>query len=402
MSNIIKVVKSLEDYPETLPSRNGKKILDTYVNLKWLLEHFNAKIRFNLMTRKREISFSNFSIFPDDIDNSSLALIDYLATNNEMPTKKLDSHLDMIAFQDEYHPICECIKSKVWDCMPRLDRFVATIKSSNMALSHKIIKTWMMAAVAAAFSKNGFINQGVLVLQGNQNVGKTNWVKSLDPANCGAIKEGAILDPTNKDNVLMLAQHWIVELGELDATFKKADIARLKSFITMQADDIRFAYARKSTRLARRTVYAATVNEKNFLADETGNRRWWTISVESIDRDHGLDMQQVWAEAYVQWALGDISYLSKDIQFEVNANNEEHEKLDPLKEKILTWFDWSNPGRKWMTASDVLEEIGYPKPGRSDATRVANILIEINKKNGTRSNGVTKHEIPIFIRHRNS
>ena len=263
-SDSVKVVQHYLDYPEVIQQKTNIKVLDTFINLQWLLKHFEAKVRYNLMTRRREITLPAYPIFTDDSENDSLSTIHYIATNNGMPVNNLDMHLDKIAAIYPYHPIVDCIKVKIWDGIPRLDKFIATIKTKDMILSHKIIKTWMIAAIAAAFSQTGFINQGVLVLQGKQNIGKTRWVKSLEPGNFNAVKEGAILDPANKDNVILLARHWIIELGELDATFRKADIARLKSFITMQADDVRFPYAKKETHLVRRSAYIATVNEQNF------------------------------------------------------------------------------------------------------------------------------------------
>ena len=45
--------------------------------------------------------------------------------------------------------------------------------------------------------------------------------------------DNTILDKMReKDSVMQCVRNWIVELGELDATFRKSDIASLKSFIT--------------------------------------------------------------------------------------------------------------------------------------------------------------------------
>lgn len=380
-------------YPENLKG----KVLDTYKNLEWLLNHFKTEIKYNLMTRRREINIPSHYFFKDDIENSSLGRINYLATLNGMPTKQLDKHLDALAFEKPYHPIVECLKDNPWDKIERLETFIKTITTTNDALSHPIIKTWMIAAIAAAHSQNGFINQGVLVLQGKQNIGKTRWAKSLDPIDCGAVKEGALLDPNNKDNVILLARHWIVELGEVDATFRKTDIARLKSFITMQADDVRFPYAAKDTHLVRRTSYIATVNDENFLADDTGNRRWWTITVQNIDFTHGLDMQQVWAEAYTIWQAGALTYLSTDLQNSVNEANVTHEKVDPFKEKLNTHYDWESTARHWMNATQILEELGYSRPSRGDSTRMGNYLRIFAKGDERIRDGYRLYNVPYFI-----
>jgi putative DNA primase/helicase len=388
-----RIVVSPSVYPETY----GDKVLDTFENLKWLLDSFNIKVHYNLMSRRREIVFPDYEAFNDDIDNSSLARINYLSTLNYMPTNRLDSHLEVLSHDSLYHPIVKCIQERPWDGVERLQYFLKSIKTEDDVYSHQIIKTWMVCAIAAAHSESGFINQGVLVLQGKQNLGKTRFVKALDPINCGAVQEGAILDPSNKDNVICLARHWIVELGELDATFNKSDIARLKSYITMQADTVRFPYAVKETKLPRRTAYIATVNDDKFLYDDTGNRRWWTISVNEIDLEHGFNMQQVWAEAYCLWKAGHETYLSKGIQDTVNKFNEEHEKVDPLREKLLDNYDWESVSRRYLSPTKVLEELGLTKPNRSEATKMGVLLKELSKNNSKVKDGYRLYSVPYLI-----
>jgi len=138
------------------------KVLDTFRNLEFLLGKFHAVIKYNLMSRQREVSLPNHKVFADDAENSCYFFVHFLATINSMPTGLLDNHLDFLAFNNPYHPIRECIKNKKWDGIPRLGKFIKTIKTDKKY--YPIIKTWMVSAIKAAFSENGFINQGALVL----------------------------------------------------------------------------------------------------------------------------------------------------------------------------------------------------------------------------------------------
>ena len=264
-----------ENYPE-ISSRG--KVLDTAANLKVLLYAYDVTVRWNNMSRMREITIPEHSFFQDDAENYALCLIKDLALINEMPIIRIDEHLDFIAQQDNFHPIVEQLKQNPWDGIPRLNSFIATLTTTNDSLTYKLLKRWMISAIAAIHTDKGFSASGVLVLAGEQYLGKTQFIKSLDPYDCDAIKGGATLDPMNKDCVRTLSEFWIAELGELDASFRKADIARLKSYLTESSDKIRLPYARKDSVLKRRTVFAATVNDPQFLIDDTGNRRWWTIS----------------------------------------------------------------------------------------------------------------------------
>lgn len=391
-------IRTKLEYPELeeiwYGNKPSHKVLETHLNLMFLLDKFNITLRYNLMTRRREITIPGLHIFQDDIDNDTLARIEHLATINFLSHRQIDKFLDMLCAAKPYHPIVECIKDNPWDGTPRLDDFIKTVHATNPVLAKEIITTWMIAGVAAAHSATGFTNQGVLVLQGNQGVGKTEWLKSLDPISCGAVKEGALLDPRAKDSVITLAAFWIIELGELDATFNKADIALLKSFITNHVDEVRLPYARRNTRMIRRSVYAATVNSDQFLVDSTGNRRWWTLSVTHCDWNHGFDMKQVWAEVYHLWKGGKQPYLNREAQEAVNHSNVSHEQIDPMHEQLLAKFDWSHSVFQWMTATHVLEALGYQKPTVGEVRRMSRILVQINKQQPKRSNGKTEHKVP--------
>ena len=394
--------------PLNYPDISGKTPLDTRNNLKFLLDLHNITVRWNIMLRRREISIPNVSHFVDEKENADLAHVYHLATINNMPNSRLDKHLDSLGWMNSYHPVRECILNNPWDKKSRLDKFIAAIKTKNEEFSYTIIRRWMFAAIAAAFSEKGFACQGVLVLQGDQYIGKTKWVKLLSPVGSEAVKEGLILDPNNKDSVITASQCWIGELGELDGTFRKSDIARIKSYITSDVDIVRLPYNARNSYLSRRTVFVATVNETKFLVDDTGNRRWWTIEVESIDFNHGLDIQQVWAEVFEIWkSENEHTWLSSDEMNALNKINEDHEQIDPFEEKVLELFNFEDP--EWrkkptlkMTTTQVLDKIGYNKPTRSDATRMGKILIKLTgikpKKSGDRF-----HILPLintnFINH---
>jgi len=396
----LKLISSLGDYPQVQEIQSSKgiryKILDTHENLKWLLDKFNTEIKYNLMTRRREIKIPGQYISQEDYDNEALSLVEYLAILNDMPINKINEHLNKIALQNAYHPIVECIKNNPWDGIKRIDSFLETIKSTNQALSNKILRVWMRAAIAAAYSVNGFASHGAIVIQGKQGIGKTAWIKNLDPINCGAIKDGAILEPNLKDCVIGLSQFWIIELGELDATYRKADIARIKSFITMDFDFLRNPYARLDNKRPRRSVYIGTVNSCDYLVDDTGNRRWWTIEATEINYHHDFDMKQVWAEIHYEWLKGESTYLGKDLQEEVNRNNENFEQLDPLEEKLISFFDWESALTKQMTVTKILEEMEWKPIDQKSVQKLSKLLTKLTDDKGMRTKRERLRLVPCF------
>ena len=396
-ANPDRVIRSKIEYPDFEDTGRYLKVLDTAKNLDFLLTKFKAVIRLNLMSRQREISVPGYFISKDDKENSALYLIHDLAVVNYLPTTKLDNHLDSIAYKNQYHPIVDHLKANPWDGEKRLDNFIKTLHTDNEKNTRELVTTWMVCAIAAAHSEEGFINSGVLVLQGKQSIGKTSWIRKLDPVGCGAVKDGAFLNPTDKDSVAQLASFWIAELAEIECIFKKQEIGRLKSFITMAADFIRLPFARRSANIPRRTVYAATVNEANYLVDETGNRRWWTIAVSAIDYNHEFDMTQVWAEAYDSWKHGYPTYLTAEIQARLNETNKEFEKLDEIEERLTGYYDWQTENYKRMRIMEVAQEIGIKEPNATDLKRVSRYAQALSNKPAVKSNGMRYVFVPRFV-----
>lgn len=347
-------------------------------NLEQLLSYYGITVRWNLMKHQREIVRPGYIPSYGNEENIMLSEMIDLAGENNLPITRIDEQLDVIAWENKYHPIVQCVTEKPWDGIPRLKQFLGNIKTKNDTFSHLLIYRWMLSAMAAALSEEGFSQQGVLVLEGAQGINKTSWIRALDPIKSEAVKEGSILDPTNKDNLISHFSHWIVEIAELGSTKRKTDNDILKAHITTKLDNVRFPFARKVTKIPRRTSYIATVNDAQFLNDVTGNRRWWAVSVLEINLDHGLDMQQVWAEVAYWLSKGEQTWLSNEEMENLNTSNETYEVIDPLEEELLNKFDWESDWKGKpsfeLNATSVLKLLGYSNPARYQANVIGRYL----------------------------
>jgi putative DNA primase/helicase len=248
------------------------------------------------------------------------------------------------------------------------------------------MKKWMLSAIAAAFSPNGSAGSGILVLQGAQYMGKTKWFKDLVPSELEIAKDGMMLDPKDKDSVYQCVTNWLVELGEVDATFRKADIAHLKAFLTKDTDVLRLAYSRKTSEFARRTVFFASVNQEDYLNDPTGNRRFWTIECESIHHSHNLPMQQIWAEFYELYKKGEGHHLTHEELQQLNKRNEDFQAKDPFEDMVLKKYDLVGSG-DFMSSLDILNSFGISVPSSRDYSRLSAVMKHLKATKG-RDGGV--------------
>jgi putative DNA primase/helicase len=214
--------------------------------------------------------------------------------------------------------------------------------------------------------------QGAIVLQGAQGLGKTTWIMSLANDNRALIKEGAEINTDKQDTIKQAVSYWLVELGELEATFSKSDIGTLRNFITRKMDEMRLPYAKAASKFPRRTAFAASVNDKAYLRDEQGNRRYWTIECgDGFQAFHGVDMQQAWAQAKQLYLAGAQHPLSREENAALAEHNLAFTEQNPIDELIGGYFDWAAPAQYRYTATEVAIMIGYTKPTQKETKAAA-------------------------------
>ena len=317
--------------------RKGRPVAHDLANIRALLDAYKASCGYNLMTHRLEIDSPAITCATERRANHELIWWRQKCDAHGLQKDTAGEYLALVA--DEYHPVRDWIQSITWDGVDRVAQLVATIDSDD-ALAPVLVRRWLLQCVAAVREK-GFRPTGVLVLQGPQGCGKTTWFSRLCPPSKDWIATGMHLDPTNRDDVQAVTRYWIAELGELDATFRRADVAALKAFVDRRTDVYRSAYARREEETPRRTVLCASVNRADFLADDTGNRRWWTVRVRSCDWSHSIDLPQLWAQLLTMHLAGESYRLDAAEEQALNVQNVQNERVDPLA--LDLWDAWEVP-----------------------------------------------------------
>jgi len=371
----------------------------TLPNFRALIDKVDYSVRYNVIKKAIELLIPNTSFTRDNRDNAAISHVLSQCEIVRMPTKHVAQFLITLADENQYNPVATWIDSTPWDGVSRLDEFYATVKVAHgEEIKRKLMRKWLIQAVAAAFSPDGIANQGILTFVGPQNIGKTTWFQRLAPHELDAILTGHTLDMRSKDSIFIALSYWIVELGELDATFSKSEISALKSFTTQSMDKLRRPYAMSESNFGRRTVFGGTVNEPLYLNDPTGNRRFWSIEVEGFDLSHKIDMQQLWAEVLTIWQGGELWNLSKDEVEELSKHNEEFTVTDPIEERIAAGFDWSLlglSGESWVAATDVLMKFGGREPSKGQTIAAGRALRRLNGGQRRKSNGRALFLVPV-------
>ena len=363
------------------------RFLNTKDNIGGVLTVHGVDVRYNVIKKKLEIDIPNMEFIADMHEEASLIEIEDRCINMGIPHTKVRDYLKVLA--REYNPVKEWIDSERWDGVDRLPIFMDSLTTEESSqLKEMLLKKWLISCVAAAYEKNGVELEGILVLQGAQGLGKTLWFKRLCDYNKGWLLEGATLNPSDKDSVKRAVSHWIVELGEIESTFKKSDIDQLKAFVTAKTDELRLPYDRAFTTYQRRTAFYASVNAREFLTDTSGNRRFWVLAVKDINVNHGVNMQQLWAQVKdTMYVPGQKNwFLSPDERELLQESNEAYRTQSSVEDLILEHVNFKSDYAKPVQMTKLLRDLGIKSPRMPDFKEASRVLhergIEPRRSNG--------------------
>ena len=375
-------------WPRWVHERKNGAPMGTLENLQVLLAHERLGVWYDEVKKDvdyklpPEIEEGRFG--KDNRANSIFALVVSLCEQHRFPTSNLPLFLDAIADMERRNAVRDWIRIRGWDEKDRIGELTETLTLAEWfpdRMKRLLLKRWLISAVAACFEREGFKARGVLVLQGHQAIGKTSWLAALVPKGSDWFLDSVALDPEDKDSVKRAISHWIIELGELEATFKKADINKLKGFITSPVDIMRTPFARKMSTFPRRTVFCASVNQAEFLVDTTGNSRWWCLPCKAIDYRHGIDLQQLWGQALSLYRAGEPWWLTREEEAELDALNRYFEAGDEIEDLIASGWNWDEYERDlsmglgdWMNATAILKSCGMQNPTKMQVRRAGEVL----------------------------
>jgi predicted P-loop ATPase len=270
------------------------------------------------------------------------------------------------AARNAYHPIRDYLTGLVWDGTARIAQLAACLKSDDPPVRYQhgptctlpsvYLHRWLIGAVAKAL--DGAQN-AMLVLAGGQGIGKSQLARWLCTDLAHLFVEAPI-NVSDKDSHVRLMSRFIWEVSELDATTRRADVSALKAFITTQTVTVRRAYARHDTiRPAMASLIGTINNATGFLADETGNRRFYVTTLTGIDWDYQhIPITQLWAEAVSRYRRGEPWRLLADEALHQEVQNREYEAESLIIDWIAKYFEIDHTMKAWrMTAADMVDHL---------------------------------------------
>lgn len=252
-------------------------------------------------------------------DQDDAQLISYVDSHyGSFSARNYEIAVTKVTDDRSYHPIREMFEAlPPWDGVHRVDTLLIDYLGAQ---DNPYVRAVTRKALCAAYDR--VFNPGIkydymIVLNGDQGIGKSTLIAKLGME--WFSDSLSLSDMNDKTAAEKLQGYWILEIGEL-AGMKKADIDKVKAFVSRQDDKYRASFGRRVTPHLRQCIFFGTTNTENgYLRDITGNRRFWNVKVTGNGKYQPWDLdaetiQMIWAEAMVLAKAGEPLYLPPELE----------------------------------------------------------------------------------------
>jgi len=363
---------------------------------KWLNDRYC--FRYNQLRSTIEVKVidsESWKLINDRIFNS--ILIELKRSGIPCSSDLLNSLLNS-DFIETHHPFKEYLSSlPPWDGEDHIGELAKLLKVDNETFWMISIRKWIVALVATVLDPKA-INQQVIVLCGPQGIGKTTFILNMIPEELQEYIFTGTINPGNKDSIAMLAEMIVINLDEMD-NMNRSDSGTLKSLITMRQVTLRKAYGRFNETRPRIASFIGSVNDRQFLNDPTGSRRFLVIDVLEIDYLSKINIGQVYQQG-VHLYESEFKYYfePKEVKM-IEENNACYQKTSIEEDLLLKYFEpisW-NEADDFRTATEILQHFNSYSSinlSQNHANQVGKVLAKQGFEKG-KKDGVYKWAVKV-------
>lgn len=245
-----------------------------------------------------------------------------------------------------YNPVMEYMERAAsnWDGRKRINQMLQVyLGAEDIDLVSKIAEMWLVGAVAKVYDPYAKFDY-VLDLVGGQGVGKTSLLQKLG----GDWYTDAVTDFANKDNYDIMLKALIVNDDEMVAS-NRMSFAETKAFISKTSLRFRKPYMKRTEEFAKNFVLARTTNQKEYLKDKTGERRFLSVMADiSRQKKHPMEIEpetveQIWGEAVTIYKAGADLMFDKETEERLEIYREKFMYRDEVELQVLEYLEMPIP-----------------------------------------------------------
>lgn len=219
---------------------------------------------------------------------------------------------------------------------------------------------YILSALAGRVLQPGIKVDMIPVLVGAEGVRKSSACEALAPHEDSFMELD--LSVSEADLFRLMKGTLVIEHSELSGLRGKGG-AHVKRFVTSKTNRFIEKYETTTTAYKRRSLMIGTTNEKDFLTESIGNRRWLPIEVvRPCDVDWIIaNRDQLWAEGAELFKSNGVMFTQAEELAKAEHDNFKHS--DPWDSLIDRWlsaagFGGMSPRQGRVMTADVLQGIG--------------------------------------------
>jgi len=297
---------------------------------------------------------------------------------------------DAVAFAAErarFDTAARWLESLHWDGVRRVETFLIVYFSADDTPYIRAVSLYLWTALAGRTLRPGIQVDMVPVAVGPQGTGKSTAVAAIVPSPDFFLE----IDFGEKEADLsrMMRGKLLLELGELKG-LRRREAEHVKAFLTRRHEEWVPKFKEMQVRYPRRCVFFGTTNKDEFLADETGHRRWLPFRSGQCDPSGvANDREQLWAEARELFMQGGVAWA--DAEHLAKAEYEAYVVRDPWEEPVESWLttpdsvSGERPLDRPITAAQALSQavnMQTHAQSQSAKDRMARVLTELGPRLG--------------------
>lgn len=226
--------------------------------------------------------------------------------------KKLNDALSLRFAEKRYHPIKQLIEAEIWDGIERIPTFLCKwMNCEDTPYTREVSRLIFAGGINRLYEPGCKFDVMPVLIGTRQGEGKSTFVRWL------ALKDDffrEIMEIEGQKGMEAVEAGWICEMSELLGLTNAKHVESVKAFITRQVDTYRRPYQPRVSKNERQSIFIGTTNNRSFLIDKTGNRRFFPIEVHSEGYHIFLNEKQIKGEILQCWAEALAKYLKNDMQ----------------------------------------------------------------------------------------
>jgi len=356
----------------------------TYGNTLVAIERAGIKVRYDTFRNKLMIEGHDLTGESEVLDHvvSALRHLIYEKFNFHPADSTTHEAIVVIGRRNMFNPVADWLHGLKWDGVARVDTLFSKYLGAKNTALHRVFARKLLCAMVKRAIEPGHKFDHIVILEGEQDIGKSRFCADL-AGTPEFFNDTPVLNKEPKAQMEAVEGKWVFEIAELQG-MKRAEIEKVKAFVSRTFDRERKAYGHFRTEVPRSCVFIGTTNAETYLKDMTGNRRFWPLRVQWYDHAAFLrERDQIFAEAVVLapkenlWLddddLREAAALAQTKRMEPNPYSERLNDIQGTEvgdeERIFSQDVWRHLGIETISAqyqaskivADAMRQLGWER-----------------------------------------